>query len=376
MGLSFELLQTVPTEHGTARRGRLETPHGTVETPAFMPVGTLGAVKGLGAPALEEAGAEILLANLYHLALRPGVETIESLGGLHAFTGWRRPLLTDSGGYQIFSLAGTRRIDDGGVTFRSVHDGSPLRFTPESVVGDQRRLGVDLAMVLDECPPWPTSREQATVALGRTQEWARRSAEENARRPVAGGLLGIVQGSFFEDLRERAARDLCELPFAGFAIGGVSVGEATSLGRGVVRQVTPLLPVDRPRYLMGLGTLDDLRFGISAGIDLFDCVLPSRNARHGFLFTSDGVVRIKNACYQRDPRPIDEACDCTTCRRHSRAFLHHLFRAGELTGKVLATVHNVRLYLDFMERTRKALQLGSFGPGAFGTPAARRDGAP
>ena len=376
MGLSFELLREVPTEHGTARRGRLETPHGVVETPAFMPVGTLGAVKGLSAPALEEAGAEIMLANLYHLALRPGVDAIESLGGLHAFSGWTRPLLTDSGGYQIFSLSETRRIDEAGVTFRSVHDGSPMRFTPESVVADQRRLGVDLAMVLDECPPWPISREQAIAALSRTQEWARRSAEEHASRPVAGGLFGIVQGSFFEELRERAALELRELPFAGFAIGGVSVGEVSSLGREVVRRVVPLLPAERPRYLMGLGTLEDLRHGISAGVDLFDCVLPSRNARHGFLFTRAGVVRIKNARYKRDPAPIADDCDCDTCRRHSRAFLHHLFRAGEITGKVLATVHNVRVYLDFMERTRKALELGSLESEAFGTLALRRDGAP
>ncbi|HVS64537.1 MAG TPA: tRNA guanosine(34) transglycosylase Tgt [Thermoanaerobaculia bacterium] len=376
MGLSFELLREVSTEHGVARRGRLETPHGVVETPAFLPVGTLGAVKGLSAPALEEAGAEIMLANLYHLALRPGVDVIESLGGLHAFSGWTRPLLSDSGGYQIFSLSETRRIDDAGVTFRSVHDGSPMRFTPESVVADQRRLGVDLAMVLDECPPWPIAKEQAIAALRRTREWARRSAEEDARRSVAGGLFGIVQGSFFEDLRERAALELRELPFAGFAIGGVSVGEASSLGREVVRRVVPLLPAERPRYLMGLGTLEDLRHGISAGVDLFDCVLPSRNARHGFLFTRAGVVRIKNARYQRDPAPIADDCDCTTCRRHSRAFLHHLFRAREITGKVLATVHNVRVYLDFMERTRKALELGSLESEAFGMPALRRDGAP
>jgi queuine tRNA-ribosyltransferase len=368
--LKFELLRTVPTEHGTARRGRLETPHGIVETPAFMPVGTLGAVKGLSAETLEAAGAQIMLANLYHLALRPGVERIESLGGLHAFTGWRRPLLTDSGGYQIFSLAETRRIDDDGVTFKSVHDGSPMRFTPESVVEDQRRLGVDLAMVLDECPPWPTSREAAAESLRRTQGWARRSAEACSQGPLAGGLFGIVQGSFFADLRERAALELRALPFAGFAIGGVSVGEASSLGREVVRQVAPLLPEDRPRYLMGLGTLEDLRHGISAGIDLFDCVLPSRNARHGFLFTRGGVVRIKNARHRDDGGPIDDACDCATCRRHSRAFLHHLFRTGEITGKVLATVHNVRVYLDFMERTRKALEFGSLDSRAFETPSA------
>ncbi|HVS16809.1 MAG TPA: tRNA guanosine(34) transglycosylase Tgt [Thermoanaerobaculia bacterium] len=358
MGLGFEVLGTVATAQGTARRGRLSTAHGVVETPAFMPVATLGAVKGLGAEALEEAGASIMLANLYHLASRPGIEVVEALGGLHAFTGWRRPLLTDSGGYQIFSLADTRRLDDDGVTFRAVHDGASLRFTPESVVADQRRLGVDVAMVLDECPPWPAPREHAAEALRRTGLWARRAAEENAARPVAGGLFGIVQGSFYPDLRQRAVAELLPLGFDGYAIGGVSVGEASTLGREVVRQVTPALPPGRPRYLMGLGTLEDLAFGVAAGIDLFDCVLPSRNARHGFLFTSDGPLRIKNARYRDDPAPIDPRCDCATCRRHSRAFVHHLFRTGEVTGKVLATVHNVRVYLDFMEGTRKALELG------------------
>jgi queuine tRNA-ribosyltransferase len=259
------------------------------------------------------------------------------------------------------------------VTFRSVHDGTPMRFTPESVVTDQRRLGVDVAMMLDECPPWPTSREHAAAALRRTGLWARRAAQEHAARPLAGGLFGIVQGSFFDDLREQAVADLLPLGFDGYAIGGVSVGEASSLGRAVVKRLAPALPAERPRYLMGLGTLEDMEHGIAAGIDLFDCVLPSRNARHGFLFTRDGALRIKNACYRDDPAPIDARCDCATCRRHSRAFLHHLFRTGEVTGKVLATVHNVRVYLDFMERTRKALEFGRLEIRTSGPSVSRSD---
>ncbi len=350
----------VEATDGSARLGRLATPHGTLETPAFMPVGTLGAVKGLGPESLEQLGATILLANLYHLALRPGIELIERMGGLHAFVGWERPLLTDSGGYQVFSLAGLRTIDDDGVSFRSVHDGSPMRFTPEAVVDMQARMGVDVAMMLDECPPWPVDRHQAARALARTNHWARRAAEHAASSPRAEGpaLFGIVQGSFFGDLRERAVEQLVELELDGYAIGGVSVGEDPELGRTVVRQVAPALPADRPRYLMGVGTPADIAFAVSAGVDLFDCVLPSRNARHGYLFTRGGVLRIKNAQYRDQMGPVEESCDCSTCRRVSRAFLHHLFRSGELTAKVLATVHNLRFYLDFMERLREALRSG------------------
>jgi len=345
----------VAGEEGRARRGRLELPHGVVETPAFMPVGTLGAVKGLGPEALEEAGAEIQLANLYHLALRPGVAAIAELGGLHAFTGWRRPLLTDSGGFQVWSLAGLRTIDEDGVSFRSHLDGAAMRFTPESVVTDQERLGVDIAMVLDECTEWPTEEAAAARSLERTLEWARRSlAARRAEGSTA--LFGIAQGSVHRRLRERAAEELGRLPFDGYAIGGVSVGEPPELRRAEVEWTAPALPAEKPRYLMGVGAPDEIVHAVRQGVDLFDCVLPARNARHGLLFTRRGEIRIRNARYAGDPGPIDAACSCATCRRVPRAFLHHLIRAGEITGAVLATVHNIRYFLDFMRDLREAIE--------------------
>ncbi len=354
MTLGFEVLATC----GEARRGRLTTPHGVVETPAFMPVGTLGAVKGVTAQELEAAGAPVMLANLYHLTLRPGIDVLERLGGIHRFTGWRRPILTDSGGFQVFSLAKLRRMDAGGVTFRSHLDGSEVRFTPASVVEAQCRLGVDIAMVLDECPPWPIARADADESWKRTRRWA-----EMARRcwpaQQPGGLFGIVQGSVFPELRSRAVEELRQLDFHGYAIGGVSVGETTEHRRAVVDHTAPRLPADKPRYLMGLGTPADLAHAVSRGVDLFDCVLPARNARHGVLFTRRGVLRIKNARYRDDPRPVDEACGCPLCTRQSRALLHHLVRARELTGAVLATLHNVRYYLDFMADLRERVQLGT-----------------
>lgn len=354
MSLAFELLATL----GEARAGRLTTPHGVIETPAFMPVGTLGAVKGVSAQELAAAGAEVMLANLYHLTLRPGIDVIENLGGIHRFTGWRGPILTDSGGFQVFSLAALRRIDDGGVTFRSHLDGSEARFTPQSVVESQCRLGVDIAMVLDECPPWPISEDAASSSLERTRQWA-----EQARRAwpadQPGGLFGIVQGSVYRQLRQRAVAQLSQLDFHGYAIGGVSVGEDVSWRRTVVETTAPLLPTAKPRYLMGLGTPLDILHAVHHGVDLFDCVLPARNARHGVLFTRQGVLRIKNARFKTDERPVDEGCGCPTCQLQSRAFLHHLIRQRELTGAVLATLHNLRFYLDFMADLRQGIQLGT-----------------
>jgi queuine tRNA-ribosyltransferase len=349
--LGFEILG----RDGAARRGRLSTAHGTIETPAFMPVGTLGAVKGVAPSALEEAGAEVMLANLYHLALRPGIDALEELGGLHAFTGWRRALLTDSGGFQVWSLARLRRLDDSGVTFRSHLDGSPLRFTPEGVVEAQERLGVDVAMVLDECTPWPVDEEIAERSLARTLLWAERSLAAR-RRPERTALFGIAQGGVFRRLRERAAAALGELPFDGCAIGGVSVGEPEAERRAVVEWTAPALPDDRPRYLMGVGTPRDLAHAVACGVDLFDCVLPARNGRHGVLYTRQGPLRIKNARFRRDGRPVDADCSCPLCRRSSRAFLHHLCRAGELTAAVLATLHNLRFFLDFMGELREAIE--------------------
>ncbi len=354
MAIEFELRGA----DGAARLGRLSTAHGEVATPAFQPVATLGAVKGVPAPWVEEAGAQILLANLYHLSLRPGIAAIEELGGLHRFAGWSRPLLTDSGGYQVFSLSALRTVDADGVTFRSHLDGAELRFTPESVVDDQRRLGVDIAMMLDECPPYPVERRAAEAALERTQGWARRARERWRRRPGAGALFAIVQGSVYPDLRQRAAAELAALEFDGYAIGGVSVGEPTAERRRIVELTAPLLPADRVRYLMGVGTPADIIAAVAQGVDLFDCVLPTRNARHGLLFTRAGLVRIKNARFRDDGRPLDEGCGCPLCRRFSRAFLHHLVRAGELTGAVLASLHNLRFYLDFMAEVREAIASG------------------
>ena len=354
MSGKFEILATC----GKARRGRLGTAHGVIETPAFMPVGTRGAVKGMTAQELEAAGASVMLANLYHLTLRPGIETIERLGGIHRFTGWRRPILTDSGGYQVFSLAKLRKLDEHGVTFRSHLDGSKVRFTPESVVESQCRLGVDIAMVLDECPAWPISERAAAASLELTTRWAK-SARRAWPEDPTGLLFGIVQGSVFRDLRLRAAERLRALDFDGYAVGGVSVGEGTEHRRSVVEWTVPELPVDKPRYLMGLGTPLDILHAVRSGVDLFDCVMPARNARHGVLYTRRGVLRIKNARFRDDDRPVDAACSCPLCTRQSRAFLHHLVRAGELTGAVLATLHNVRYYLDFMADLREGVQLGT-----------------
>jgi queuine tRNA-ribosyltransferase len=342
---------------GNARRARLSLPHGLVETPAFMPVGTLGAVKGLSPVDLETAGASVMLSNLYHLSVRPGIEVIESLGGIHEFTGWRRPILTDSGGYQVFSLANLRHVGSEGVTFRNHLDGAELRLAPESVVESQERIGVDIAMALDECPPWPVSLEAATESLDRTHKWAIRSRQAWQEKDTT--LFGIVQGSTFPDLRQRAAEELTQLDFGGYAIGGVSVGEPTRERRAVVEWTAPALPTAKPRYLMGVGTPMDIVHAVQHGIDLFDCVLPSRNARHGMLFTRKGLVRIKNARYRDDSRPVDEDCSCSVCQRVSRALLHHLVRSGELTGAVLATQHNVRFYLDFVAHLREAIASGT-----------------
>jgi queuine tRNA-ribosyltransferase len=366
---------------GGARRGRLTTPHGTVDTPCFMPVGTLGAVKGLGPDQLESAGASVMLANLYHLALRPGIDVIERLGGLHRFCGWQRTLVTDSGGFQVFSLADRRVVDEGGVAFRSHLDGSAVRFTPESVIDMQERIGVDLAMMLDECPPWPVSETEAAAALDRTLSWARRARE--CHRGGKTALFGIVQGSVYPALRERAIAEMVPLDFDGYSIGGVAVGEGREASRAVVERFVPALPDDKPRYLMGVGTPDDIAHAVVHGVDLFDCVLPARNARHGLLYTRTGVLRIRNAVFRDDDRPLDAECSCPACARVSRALLHHLIRSGEITGQVLATLHNVRFFLDFMGDLRQAAVSGSLpGPtarnasGPLGQARAHEDVAP
>ena len=356
---------------GAARRGRLHLAHGTVETPAFMPVGTRGAVKGVTLADLGALGADILLANTYHLHLRPGDALIAALGGLHAFAGWERPLLTDSGGYQVFSLAERRRLSEDGVVFQSHLDGRALSLTPESAADIQARLGADVAMMLDECPSWPASSDEAEAAMTRTLRWARRGRDRflglasgrisDVARPTPGqAQFGIVQGGTFKALRDRSVEGTVAIGFEGYALGGLSVGEPPALMYDIVAHTAAQLPAAAPRYLMGVGTPADLVQAVARGIDLFDCVLPTRNARNGQLFTRRGPLAIRNARYASDTRPPDPECGCPTCRRHSRAYLRHLALAGEMTGATLNTLHNLYFYLDTMRAIRNAIESGTF----------------
>jgi queuine tRNA-ribosyltransferase len=361
VSFSFEVTKTDPTG---ARRGVLHTPHGAVETPFFMPVGTQATVKGLRNEALEELGAEILLSNTYHLYLRPGHEAVERLGGLHRFMSWPHAILTDSGGFQVFSLAELRKVTDEGVRFRSHVDGSEHMLTPEKVVEIQLALGSDIAMVLDECIETPAPREKAEAAVKRTAAWAERARkfflDEGSRNgEVLQWQFGIVQGATFADLRRASAEQLLQLDFAGYAVGGLAVGEPHALTCAMTGEVTALLPRDRPRYLMGVGKPEQIADYVPLGIDMMDCVLPTRAARHACLYTSEGRVLIKNARYARDQRPPDPNCFCSVCRRYTRAYLRHLFAAGELTAAILATHHNVHFYLDLMRQIREAIEFGN-----------------
>ena len=342
---------------GRARLGRLGTAHGEVETPAFMPVGTAGAVKSVTPDELRCCGAQIVLSNTYHLFLRPGHELVRELGGLHGFMSWPGPILTDSGGFQIFSLSALRKLDDEGVTFKSHLDGSMHLLTPGRSMEIQAALGSDIAMVLDECPSGPATREAVEIAVRRTTRWARLSRESYQGPGVA---FGIVQGGTFPDLRERSARELIELDFAGYAIGGVCVGEPVDVIPRTVRLCADLLPGDRPRYLMGVGRPEDLVDAVASGIDLFDCVMPTRNARNGSLFTSGGKINIKRAEYARDPRPLDPQCACQTCTSFSRAYLRHLYVSGEILAARLNTIHNLTYYLDLMRQMRNSIASGEF----------------
>ena len=337
-----------------ARLGRLVTAHGEVETPAFMPVGTQGSVKAMSSRDLEEIGCQMVLANTYHLYLRPGVEVIRELGGLHRFMGWTRPILTDSGGYQVFSLGALRKITEEGVQFQSHLDGSSHLLTPERVVEIQQELGSDIAMVLDECIPHLASREYVRASTRRTMRWAGRSLKARGRGGPA--LFGIIQGGMYEDLRLECAREMIGLPFDGFAVGGLGVGEGEAALHSVGEFTAGLLPEDRPRYLMGVGRPEDLIFGVRSGYDLFDCVLPTRNARNGTLFTSAGKINIRRAEYTNDPRPADESCDCYCCRHFSRAYLRHLHQAGEILAACLLTLHNLAFYHRLMETLRRAIR--------------------
>ena len=354
-----------------ARRGVMTTAHGDVETPAFMPVGTQGTVKAVTNRDLEALGAEILLCNTYHLYLRPGDGLIARRGGLHRFIGWPRPILTDSGGYQVFSLAARRTVDERGVRFRSHLDGSEHLLTPEKAADIQAQLGSDIAMVLDECLAHPASIDAARASMERTVRWARRGRDRclALRAGAVDGVVatnsgqaqfGIVQGGVYPVLREESARETAAMGFEAYAIGGLSVGEPVDVMNDIVAQTALWLPADRPRYLMGTGTPADLVESVARGIDLFDCVLPTRNARNGQLFTSEGRLNIKNARYAEDDRPIDPACACYTCRTASRAYLRHLFLAGEITASTLNTLHNLNFYLDTMRRIRESVTFGRF----------------
>lgn len=352
MSLAF----TVIARDGAARRGRMTTGHGSVETPAFMPVGTQGTVKAVTPEELRRCGADIVLANTYHLDLRPGHEVVRELGGLHRFMNWSGPILTDSGGFQAFSMESLRALDDDGVRFRSHLDGSLRTLTPESSMEIQAALGSDVAMVLDECPALPAPREAIAAAVDRTTRWARRSRDAYAGPGVP---FGIVQGGPHEDLREQSARELVALAFPGYAIGGVSVGEPPAAIARVAAVTAAFLPEDAPRYLMGVGRPEDLVEAVAAGVDLFDCVMPTRNARNGTLFTSEGRVNIKREEYRRDGRPLDPSCPCEACRGYSRAYLRHLFVSNEILGARLNTIHNLSFYLGLMARLREAIEAGS-----------------
>jgi len=355
---------------GGARRGRLTTPHGDVDTPVFMPVGTRGAVKAVTHQQLDELGASMLLANTYHLYLRPGDELIARRGGLHRFIGWERPLLTDSGGYQVFSLGDLRTIDDRGARFRSHLDGSVHELTPERAVDIQARLGSDIAMVFDECLAYPAAEAAARESMERTARWARRGrarfeavrAGQTDVAPTTPGQaqFGIVQGGVYPALRRESAERTLEVGFEAYAIGGLSVGEPVDVMYDVVGQTTPWLPPDRPRYLMGSGMPDDLVECVARGVDMFDCVLPTRNARNGQVLTRRGRMNLRNARFAEDDRPIDAHCGCYTCRRHSRAYLRHLLTVQEMTAATLNTLHNLRFYLDLMREIRDAIEFGLF----------------
>ena len=365
MSLQFTLHRT----EGHARRGTLTLNHGVVQTPIFMPVGTYGTVKAMTPRELDEIGAQIVLGNTFHLWLRPGLDVIGKHGGLHRFMGWDRPILTDSGGFQVFSLGALRKIAEDGVRFASPINGDKLLLTPEESMRIQRVLNSDIAMIFDECTPYtigsgeaarPATEREAADSMRLSLRWARRSRDAFDRLENPNALFGIVQGGMFEALRDESAAGLTDIGFHGYAIGGLSVGEPKPEMLRVLRHTAPRLPADKPRYLMGVGTPEDLLDGIEAGIDMFDCVMPTRNARNGWLFTTQGDVKIRNSRYRDDDRPLDLRCACYTCRNFSRAYLHHLQRVNEILGARLNTIHNLHFYLDLMQRARDALDAGHF----------------
>ncbi|MDQ2186733.1 tRNA guanosine(34) transglycosylase Tgt [Alcaligenaceae bacterium A4P071] len=360
-GLQFELLAT----DGQARRGRMTLNHGVVDTPIFMPVGTYGSVKAMLPHELDEIGSQIVLGNTFHLWLRPGTEVLDKHKGLHGFMQWHKPILTDSGGFQVFSLQGMRKITEEGVKFASPIDGSRLFLTPEESMRIQRSLNSDIAMVFDECTPYmigdrPATSEEAARSMRMSLRWAKRSRDAFDQLDNPNALFGIVQGGMFENLRDESLAGLKDIGFHGYAIGGLSVGEPKEDMLRILTHVAPRLPADRPRYLMGVGTPEDLVDGVSQGIDMFDCVMPTRNARNGWLFTRFGDIKIRNARYRDDTRPLDPTCACHTCKLFSRAYLHHLQRSNEISGARLNTLHNLHFYLTLMGEMREAIAAGRF----------------
>ena len=365
--MKFELLAT----DGRARRGRLEFPRGTIETPVFMPVGTYGTVKGMTPEELESLGARIILGNTFHLMLRPGEEVIRAHGGLHGFMHWERPILTDSGGFQVWSLAELRKITEEGVRFASPVDGSQVFLGPERSMEIQRALGADIVMVFDECTPHPATEQEARDSMALSLRWAARCRAAHGDNPAA--LFGIVQGGMYPALRRESLAGLLELGFDGYALGGLSVGESVEEREAVIEAVEPLMPADRPRYLMGVGTPEDLVESVARGIDMFDCVMPTRHARNGYLFTRQGTLRIRNARHRDDTGPIDPECGCYTCSHYSRAYLRHLERCNEILGARLNTIHNLYFYLDLMAQVRAAIEAGGFEAWRRDFYARRRD---
>jgi queuine tRNA-ribosyltransferase len=362
-GLKFELLGT----DGQARRGRVTLNHGVVETPIFMPVGTYGTVKAVQPRELEEMHAQIILGNTFHLWLRPGLETIGAHGGLHGFMGWKKPILTDSGGFQVFSLGDLRKITEDGVTFASPINGDKLFLSPEVSMQIQKVLNSDIVMQFDECTPYatnnvPTSPQEAADSMRMSMRWAQRSIDEFRRLGNPNALFGIVQGGMFEDLRDESLAGLAEKDFYGLAIGGLSVGEPKEDMMRVLNHIGPKLPANKPHYLMGVGTPEDLVAGVAAGVDMFDCVMPTRNARNGWLFTRFGDIKIRNAAHKNSLRPLDEQCGCYTCRNFTRGYLHHLHRVGEILGAQLNTIHNLHYYLELMQEMRDAIDAKMFEP--------------
>jgi queuine tRNA-ribosyltransferase len=354
MSFRFNLLQT----DQSARLGRIDTPHGTVETPVFMAVGTQGTVKGLTPAQLHDIGVQVVLGNTYHLALRPGDELIAEMGGLHRFSGWNGPILTDSGGFQVYSLAQSRKIDDRAAVFRSHIDGALLELSPEKAVAIQENLGSDIAMCLDECPPFGTIPAYLRVAVGRTIHWAERCRDAHRRSDQA--LFAIVQGGTDLGLRTWCAEELIKLDFPGYALGGFSVGETPEQMAAALEPCAALLPTDKPRYLMGVGRPQDILAAVAAGIDMFDCVLPTRNGRNAQAFTYGGLVKMRNASHKRDPAPLESDCSCYACRHFSRAYLHHLFAGEEMLGPTLLSLHNVAFYCRLMADVRQAIREGRF----------------